>query len=991
MKQKSLLLLVLLALLGFGVSAKAQYVLNVGDKVTTNEGLYVVSGQNIITNPNFEDGLNGWKAGDNTALSNSNFEVLPTGGPDGMPCLHALKGAGSGSAQSVKTGWALETGKTYVFQCYSYRTASGMSSNTQYSRLYLSDSETGTNEQIATVSYAADTWTLTQIVFKATRAYLVANLGWLNAASSFTAFYLGEVTASSEISTTKLETSIEEAKQLLATTEEGDGKGQYAAAVRQDLQTAVEAAESVLSAATEQAQVNEANTALQTAISIYKAKKNPPFQVGTGYNITNMGANMNLATADGGVKIKTANTADSTQVFYFVPATTGQGYNIHDANGTYLYKDPNSNWEMKSGSGIDLTGNDAIFTVVDKDTYVLIKNANRSYLGTDATSDGASVYDDKNGNSATHQWVLTKHTPTAALEAMIESARALLTNTGVGTEYYQVPQAAADALSAAIAAAVAACTPEASYETAEAACNKLKAAIETFKNAFNELPDLADGQTYIIRHNSGLALTATEQGNACITVVAEEGASQQQLFVFEKAGTIANQYTVRSVSAETWLSASGKWDTEWTDTNTNDSTIIRVERLDSKCLGLKFIVSDTYLGSDAATDGALLYFNKTAVPNSYWTIEPNITVVLDRTTFNNALAVADSLINATVIGYKQGMYYQSDFDSFKATVALLRSSANKAKSQEELDGVAQQLVAANEEYQAKAHPTDILNFNDLLAEIAKATNSHAAAVAGEHNGQYPAEAIEALHQAINDAQTVADNEDITQEVIDVALDALKQAEADFKAAKVVIDYGQLQDAISQAQKTLADNADIKGDGAGKIPAEAFATLEAEVANAQAGIKDNSLTQNETDAAAQRLTEATVAFLASRIDNDYSELQSLVDEATNLIRKAEQGEISYWPEYLDDLKASLEKNGAALESTNQDEIDKAVKVLRRDIIIFQLMVTGVDRVTVDQLTKAGVRITLYDLNGRQIYSMTQGICIVRITADGVTTTHKVTVK
>lgn len=991
MKQKHLLLLTLLALLTFGLTAKAQYTLQPGDKVTTDEGVFVVSGANLISNPNFDDGLTGWKAGDGSALSTTNFEVQPTGGPDGLPCLHALKGAGSGSAQSVKTGWALEAGKTYVFRCYAYRTASGMSSNTQYSRLYLADSETGTNQQIATINYKADTWTLTQVVFTATRSYLVVNLGWLNAASSFTAFYLGEVTASSELSTDKLEASIAEAKQLLASTEEGDGKGQYKPAVRAALQTAITTAEGILASATEQTQLNEANTGLQTAIASYKAQKNRPFQVGVGYNITNVGANLNLATLDGGVKIKTADSADSTQVFYFALAPSGEGYNIHDANGTYLYKDPSSNWEMKSGTSIDLTSKDALFTVVDNDSYVLIKNANRSYLGTDATTDGASVYDDKNGGAATHQWVLTKHTPTAALETLIASARNLLATTEVGTEYYQVPQSAADDLATAIAAAAAACTPSVTYEEAAEANKALQAAVDAFKNAFNPLPDFADGQTYVIRHSSGLALTTTETGNATITNVAENGASQQQLFTLEKAGTIENQYTLRSVSNETYLSALGDWNTQWAAANTSDSTIIRVERLDGKYLGLKFIVSDTYLGSDATTNGSLLYFNKAAVSNSYWTIEPNITVVLDRTAYNATMAVADSLVKATVIGYKKGMYFQADLDAFKTELATLRSNAGKAQTQEALDGVTAQLAAAIEAYKGKAHEADILNRNDLQTEIAKAIRTHDTAVAGDCNGQYPAEAIVALRQAISDAQAVADKEEITQEAIDAALATLKQAEADFAATKVTIDYTALQTAIAQAQKALTDNAEFKGEGAGKIPAECFTTLETAVANAQAAMRDNQLNQEEVAATAQSLGEAVETFLGSRVKNDYTELQALVDEATELIGKAERGEITYEPEYLDDLKASLEKNGAALESTDQDVIDKAAKMLRRDITIFKLMVTGIDRITLDDLNRAGVQVKVYDLNGRQVSQAEHGLFIVSITTDGVTTTHKVSVK
>ena len=991
MKQKLLFLLTFLALLSVGLPAKAQYTLQKGDKVTTDEGVFLVTGDNLITNPNFADGLTGWKAGDGSALSETNFEVQATGGPEGLPCLHALKGAGSGSAQSVKTGWQLESGKTYVFQCYAYRTASGMSSNTQYSRLYLSDSETGTNQQIATINYTADTWTLTQIVFTATRSYLVANLGWLNAASSFAAFYLGEVTASTELSTTKLEASIAEAKQLLADTEEGDGKGQYTTATRTELQTAITTAENALSTATEQTQVNEANTALQAAISTYKAKKNPPFQIGVGYNITNMGASKNLTTLDGGVKIKTSDTADSTQVFYFVPASSGEGYNIHDANGTYIYKDPNSNWEMKSGTGIDLTSKDALFTVVDYDTYVLIKNANRSYMGTDAVTEGASVYDDKNGGSNNHRWVLTKHTPTAALEALITSAQNLLAATEVGSEYYQVPQSAATDLASAIDVAREACTTVTTFEEAETAYTALQAAITAFNNAFNELPDWADGQTYIIRHSSGLALTATENGNATITTVADNGASQQQLFTLEKAGTLANQYTLRSVGNGTYLSALGSWDTEWATANTNDSTIIRVERLNGKYLGLKFIVSDTYLGSDATSDGSSLYFNKGAVTNSYWTIEANITAVLDRTDYNATLAIADSLVSATVIGYKQGMYFQADLDSFKTELASMRSNASKAQTQEELDAVTALMRTAIDTYKTKAHETDILNRNDLQAELVKANKTHDAAVAGDCNGQYPGEAITALQQAITDAQTVADEETVTQEAIDSALTQLKQAEADFAATKVVIDYTALQTAITDAQEALSDNADIKGDGAGKIPAEAFTTLEAAVADAQAAMRANQLNQTAVDATAQQLNEAVTTFLASRVTNDYTELQALVDEATELIGKAERGEIAYYPEYLDDLKASLEKNGAALESTDQDAIDKAVKMLKRDITIFKIMVTGVDDVTCDDLGKAGVQVKVYDLNGRQVNKAERGVYIVSVTADGVTTTRKVSVK
>ena len=96
------------------ILAQTEYVPQVGDKITTEEGVYIVSGANLVTNGDFNDGLSGWTSGNGQALSDTYFEIVPDGGPDGSACLHSTGGAGSGSEQSVKTGWAVTTGKTYV-------------------------------------------------------------------------------------------------------------------------------------------------------------------------------------------------------------------------------------------------------------------------------------------------------------------------------------------------------------------------------------------------------------------------------------------------------------------------------------------------------------------------------------------------------------------------------------------------------------------------------------------------------------------------------------------------------------------------------------------------------------------------------------------------------------------------------------------------------------------------------------------------------------
>lgn len=1217
MRQKNLPLIVLLALLGIALPSSAQqYTLQQGDKVITDDGNFIVSGQNLITNPGFDDGFAGWKAGDGTDLSAENFEIQPTGGPDGSPCLHALKAAGSGSAQSIKTGWAIEEGKTYVFQCFAYRTSAGMANNTQYSRIYQANSENGTDTQVGSINYVGNQWAKTTIVFTADKPYLVANLGWLNSASSFDCFFLAEVTVSSELITDRiqatiseaqellasteegnakgqyttevrtalqaaiyaasgilssptsqaqineaintlrnaitayknavnppfvigkrylitnmaaginlttgdgtvcikdinpsdptqvfifekapadavkngynikdgngtyiyrsgswdtksgstdltaanaifnaidygeyiqlrnegsgsvlgidnttsnsvvysnkngtsskncwtltevsdkpelytknLETSIAQATNLLTTTEEGNAKGQYKKEVRDALQAAIDAANSVLASATEQTQVNDANTALQEGISIYQNSKNPPFVEGIGYTITNIGANKNLATLDGGVKIKNINASDSTQVFYFVK--NNGGYNIHDANKTYIFKDSGSNWEMKSGTDIDLTSKDALFIIEDYDSYVLIKNANRSYIGTDVTDDDASVYDDKAGSADTHRWKLIKHTPTAALEELIIEAEKLLNETEVGTEYYQVPQTAADALSTAINTAKQVAETTSSYDEANQAHDMLKTAMGTFNDAFNPLGNFADGQTYLIRHYGGNLLTNvenngiynSESNNARITAMAEDGATEDQLVTFEAANSTSddNEYYIRSVSSSNYLACVGEWNTEWRTSNTSDSTIFHIEKLAGKYLGLKFVVSSFYLGTDDGKTDTKVYSNKGTAENSYWTIEPYVTIQLNRTEWKEALAIAENLIANSVIGYKEGMYFKEDLDAFKAAVTTNRSAANKARTQEELDAITIALKQDIESYKAKAHTEELINREDIKTEITKATNTYEVSVAGELNGQYPEAARTALKAAIDAAQAVVDNTAATQDEIDAQLSALKQSETDFAQACVVIDYDNLRNIVNDAQKTITDATPFKGEGAGKYPQSAFDALQVLIDQALDAIKNNSLNQKTVAELTDAIAEEIVIFKNSRISNDYSELQPLVDEATRLISQAEAGQLAYDPDYLADLKASLEKNSAALESNDQTVIDRAAKMLKRDIEIFHLMVTGIDHISIDNLRVQGVTMQFFDLNGRQVIRPDHGIYVVRITTDGKTITRKVSVK
>lgn len=996
MKTKQLLLLVLLSLLGFQVSKADSYTPSRGDRIETDNGVYVVKGDNIITNGDFHDGLNGWKAGDNSDLTADNFEIVADGAPGGGACIKALGGAGSSSNKTIKTGWPIETGKTYVFTVWAYRTKSGMSSNTQYSQVWLSNSATSADTEIGKISYTADTWVKSQFVFTADKPYFVAKFAWLNAASSFAHFYLAEVEKSQELVTTPLQTAIASAEELLNSTEEGTEKGQYSTEARKALSEAIASAKSVLANATTQDEILAAKSSVETAVNTYKDNVNPPFKVGVGYTITNVASSLSLTSGDGTVRIATPDFADSTQVFYFEVAPEGaevKGYNLRDANGTYIWR--SGSWDTKSGS-ITLTAKDAIFNVVDYGTYVQIRNeGSGSVLGVDNTTNNSAVYSNKSGQGANNCWLIVKHTPTAVLESTIETAENTLNAAEVGSEYYQVPQSAVDELAVAISEAKATLPTVTTQAEAQKAVDALNTALDKFNGSYNALPNFASGETYTITHYGGNLLTATASGNAKITAKAETGATEAQLVTFEKADyqDMADIYYVRSVADGTYLSRDGSYNTLWRADNDTLATIIKIDRLEGKWLGLKFVSTSSYLGADSGNAGSATYSDKAGYGNTgaYWTIESYVTIQLDRAAFNDAMSKAQAALAAMKPGYKVGEYFQEDIDAFAKVIATAKASANKAQSQEALDAVTAQLIADINTYVAKVHDKDYLNTTALKSELDKANKTLSSSVAGDCNGQYPQSAIDNFSTAVAAAQAVLNNAESTQAQVDAAVEALKKAETEFADAKVVVDYSSLNSLIADVQQTIDEKANFVGDGPGKYSVESYDALKTAVASAQAVAKSNEVNQAAVNKECEKLEDALSAFVSSFRANDYSELQALVDKAAELIQKAEAGEISCDPQDLADLKESYANNSAALESTDQNVVDKAAKLLRRDIDIFNNMTSGISGILI-----ADSSAKVYTLGGTLIGNLAgrnleSGIYIIRCNVNGKTIVRKVAVK
>jgi hypothetical protein len=66
-----------------------------GDAVYTFNGKFKIIGENMLSNGDFSDGVNGWTGLTGNAVPTDTFSVVPAGGPDGMNCLQVSMSGGT--------------------------------------------------------------------------------------------------------------------------------------------------------------------------------------------------------------------------------------------------------------------------------------------------------------------------------------------------------------------------------------------------------------------------------------------------------------------------------------------------------------------------------------------------------------------------------------------------------------------------------------------------------------------------------------------------------------------------------------------------------------------------------------------------------------------------------------------------------------------------------------------------------------------------------
>ena len=326
--------------LGMGAWAQAA-----GDVVTVNGADYDVLGANIVTNGSFDNGVDGWYAGNWADANATNYVLHTEGGFDGGAYLEYSAG-GATAETNIRNKWQVEKGKTYLFRCYTSGKTPD-SNNLQYSFIALSDDGTNEGTKIYQLKWGAASgqeatgWNQNDFVFTA------ENDGWLLFRSSWTSsskldgFFLGQVAVSLAGAKTLLEDEIKKAETLLANPDYTTDADAFKAAIAQ--------AKDALETATTVEQLNAAVEALKAAEQAFIEANTFKYQK---YLIMNIASEMYWGAAnDWGTKASLVPYAEYVKL---VPQTDGTYYMESQVNngGTSYY----FNGEyMDNGSPVKLT------------------------------------------------------------------------------------------------------------------------------------------------------------------------------------------------------------------------------------------------------------------------------------------------------------------------------------------------------------------------------------------------------------------------------------------------------------------------------------------------------------------------------------------------------------------------------------------------------------------------------------------------------------
>lgn len=209
----------------------------------------VTYGDNLIKNGAFEypDSYYGWTNGAGGKLAAANFDIVTDGD---NKYLRAKNSQGAGNANSISTGWPIESGKTYVF---GYKIKANDNGNSQYHVVSLTNTIGTETAKISDDATPITTdWTDVKYKFTNTDEYAFVQFRarWLASNQSYDDFYLVEVTGEETVG------NVQYALDAIPTANVGTGAFQYS-------QDAIDAANALVQGTASVEDVTNAYNALQ--------------------------------------------------------------------------------------------------------------------------------------------------------------------------------------------------------------------------------------------------------------------------------------------------------------------------------------------------------------------------------------------------------------------------------------------------------------------------------------------------------------------------------------------------------------------------------------------------------------------------------------------------------------------------------------------------------------------------------------------------------
>lgn len=234
-----------------------------------------------------------------------------------------------------------------------------------------------------------------------------------------------------------------------------------------------------------------------------------------------------------------------------------------------------------------------------------------------------------------------------------------------------------------------------------------------------------------------------------------------------------------------------------------------------------------------------------------------------------------------------------------------------------VDGTAVDVVTEYTFSDVTANHTIAVTFAKDAMTVAKENLLAAINTANEKLAQtdaYTPASLEALQNAVDEAQTVYNKADATQTEVD---NAKANVEAKIAALKEKADKSALRLAVTAAEgeAALTD----------KYTEESIAALQTAINEANAVLADDNATQADVDAQVEAVNAAKAALVEKKAPVVIEELEKAVADATEVVGATDK----YTAASLAALQSAIDAANAVLQDPDatQDEIDAAVQAVK----------------------------------------------------------------